>query len=229
MRWTVRLLLFQALAGLFSFSLTMGETLETPQASGDGLFAGSGVDQASSVFMSPVSLVTMIFFMIWQYRLRVNYDRMGVRGMEYTPAMNVVWWFVPIANWFLPYKVLQELWRAGAAEVPEEGRRQTWRKAPPCPLIRTYWTIYLGTIAVGFVGSFAVMLLAFPSSSGSGMGSLPGIYLAIMLVTSMGQLAARFMEIFIVERLTKRQQAMHARLMAEKPPEDNAPRAALRP
>lgn len=213
-RWTVRLLLFQALAGLFSFSLTMGELVESPQMSVEQMAGGGMAAQTTNCFLSLVWLATTIFFLIWQYRLRLNYDSLGVRAMAHSPAMNVVWWFVPVANWFMPYMVLQELWRAGAAGAPEEGPRLAWRRTPACPLIRTYWIANLLTIAVSLFGTFAMVLMMMPMRRGGAaeVESFQNIYLAIMLFSNLGNLAARFMEVFIVERLTRRQQTMQERL-----------------
>lgn len=56
--------------------------------------------------------VTVALFLFWIYRIQVNTFALGIFGLRYTPAWAVGWSFVPIANLWMPYQVMRELWCA---------------------------------------------------------------------------------------------------------------------
>ena len=226
-RWTVRLLLFHALAGLFSFSLTMMVAFETPDRSPETFLLISSASSIPDCFMSLVWLVATIFFLVWQYRIRENYDRLQVRSMNHSPLMNVLWWMIPVANLFMPYLVLQELWRAGSIDVADSKSKIAWRRTPACPLIRTYWIVFIGIFTVSLFGM--ALLLTFAFSWNVGGDDMESFYKGLMIVqgiTTVGDLARRFLEVFIVERLTSRQQAFAEHVEGKRAAEQAAAVAA---
>lgn len=61
--------------------------------------------------MSLVIIGTVTLFMIWTYRASSNIHALGGQGIRFTPGWAVAWYLVPIANLWMPYQVMSEIWR----------------------------------------------------------------------------------------------------------------------
>ncbi|MBN8626009.1 MAG: DUF4328 domain-containing protein [Planctomycetes bacterium] len=68
----------------------------------------------------------LIAFCRWQLRVHRNVPALGTSGMRGEPLTSLVWWIVPIVNWWLPLSVMQEIWRGSDPSVPV-GDGQAWR------------------------------------------------------------------------------------------------------
>ena len=93
---------------------------------------GTSALLAIVLFLSSLSYLVVylggIFFFMWLVRANKNARALGARDMEFTPGWMVGWFFVPLANLFKPYEVVEELYLAsdpgsdaeswGAAEMP---------------------------------------------------------------------------------------------------------------
>jgi hypothetical protein len=53
--------------------------------------------------------VAVPLFVIWVHRMQANTFALGVLGLRYTPAWAVGWYFVPIVNLWMPYRVMREI------------------------------------------------------------------------------------------------------------------------
>jgi hypothetical protein len=74
----------------------------------------------AAAFYVLVLIGTIVCFTRWEHRVARNAKLLD-GGFTYSPAWAVGWWFVPVANLVLPYRVIGELWRAsarGAAAAP---------------------------------------------------------------------------------------------------------------
>lgn len=63
------------------------------------------------VFLA-VFAATVLVFAIWIYRVAQNARALGAAGFTITPGWAVGWYFLPIANLWMPYKAMSEIWRA---------------------------------------------------------------------------------------------------------------------
>lgn len=55
---------------------------------------------------------TAIAFSMWTYRVSSNVHALGCRGLRFKPGWAVGWYFIPIANLWVPYQAMKEIWRA---------------------------------------------------------------------------------------------------------------------
>jgi hypothetical protein len=60
---------------------------------------------------SLVIVGTMTLFVTWTYRTNGNIHALGGQGIQFTPRWAVAWYLVPIANLWMPYQVMSEIWR----------------------------------------------------------------------------------------------------------------------
>jgi hypothetical protein len=103
-----------------------------------------------------ISIATVITFVPWFYRARANaeyssWPQRRARGWA-------IWgWVVPVANFFVPFQLMGDIWRAG---LPASQRGKTaWLPA-------LWWTTWL--ISETTAGSQQHVSASSPSSSGSG-------------------------------------------------------------
>jgi hypothetical protein len=138
----------------------------------DVLFSGTipkPLPPALGVLLSFVGLAAGIVWLVWQHRAQSNLFAMQVPGLRYTPGWSVGWWFVPVANLWMPYLTTRELWR-GSGAGPGEGDR----------LLVVWWFLWIATSVVGAVAG-VVMFAALTRSSTS--GSIVGYRASTLLVS----------------------------------------------
>ena len=84
-----------------------------------------------------VEIVTVIIvFAIWIYRANYNARQLGAEGMEFTPGWAVGWYFVPLANLWMPYMAMKEIWKASAAPA-------NWQDQPRGSILPWWWGFFL--------------------------------------------------------------------------------------
>ena len=77
-------------------------------------------------------LISIVVFLTWIHRTNKNLRALSGEEMEYTPGWAVGWYFVPIANIFKPFKVMQEIWTIAH-------RRQEESDA----IVNIWWTFWI--------------------------------------------------------------------------------------
>ena len=92
-------------------------------------------------------LMTMVIYGCWIYRVCANAHALGATGLAFSPSSVVLWYFVPLLNFVMPYLALQEIWKASAAP-------QSWKDQASHPLISLYWAVNIISML-----SFAVAVL----------------------------------------------------------------------
>ncbi|HYF49736.1 MAG TPA: DUF4328 domain-containing protein [Planctomycetota bacterium] len=70
------------------------------------LTARDNLDTANMV----VGILCLIVFLVWEVRANRNLFALTGQPPRHSSAAVVVWWFVPIAHWFMPYIILREIW-----------------------------------------------------------------------------------------------------------------------
>ena len=83
-------------------------------------------------------LVTVVTFLMWQYRVRKNADYIGITGLRFSPAWVVGWWFVPIMSLFRPYQVMKEMWQSNYHNRYEQNEN-----SEVSGLIGWWWGLFL--------------------------------------------------------------------------------------
>jgi hypothetical protein len=85
-------------------------------------------------------LVSVVLFLIWFYRARINAERCGF--LQRRARSWAFWgWIVPIVSLWIPFQVMGDIWRAG---LPP------WRRLETAWLPALWWTSWLlSGVAVG--------------------------------------------------------------------------------
>jgi two-component system, OmpR family, response regulator len=87
-------------------------------------------------------LFSAVAFLVWVHR---SYGRLKARritGLRFNQITAVVWFFVPIGFFFMPRRVITELWHANP--LPEGGR--IGRRLPVPMLVSVWWTAFVAFV-----------------------------------------------------------------------------------
>ena len=147
-RWVVALLGVQIaldLAGLTSGWMEM-QLLEQAGTgsfvSADGFMADAEASDRRQQLIGIAQLGFMILngilILIWIYRANVSARGLGAE-LETSPGWAVGWFFIPIANLYMPFDALRDLWKGSANPA-------RWRDEPvPGLLFWSWWLLWLAS------------------------------------------------------------------------------------
>jgi|GEM_PF-5255858 len=125
-----------------------------------------------------VSIAWYVFLVLWIYRCQANNWALGLPRLVYPPAMAVVWFFIPLANLFMPFMVLTEMFKASdpGADTPQSS--MTWEHSGAPSMLGAWW-----------IGMIVIAPLAFfPLVSGylfSGLGFVGYRLVDLLVLTIM--------------------------------------------
>jgi Domain of unknown function (DUF4328) len=126
--------------------------LNVPEQSRNGTFdpaywSGTALPAWSSI-ASLVSWVAIVFWLIWQHQVTANLWARGYAGLKMRPGWAVGWWFIPIANFFMPLLGVLEVDRRS---TPDGSARKAGA------VVGWWWAVWLGSgILVGIAAAVAV-------------------------------------------------------------------------
>ncbi len=66
--------------------------------------------------------LTIICFLGWLHRAYRNLEIFGKNNNRFSPGWAVGWWFIPVANIFRPFQIMDELWQNSLNISPAETR-----------------------------------------------------------------------------------------------------------
>lgn len=146
-----------------------------------------------------LAIVTAIVAFMWVHAANRAARELGAGEMQFTPGWAVGWFFVPIANFFQPYRVVNELWKASDPERPRSDST-AWKHAPSPPLIAGWW------IALIVEGVLSRVISIAGDDTIEELQRLTQLYIA---ADALGILTA-FLAIQVVRGIDRRQQASEA-------------------
>jgi hypothetical protein len=149
-------------------------------------------------------VLTAIPFLMWLHRIVANNAALGRAG-RFTPGWSVGWWFIPFANLVRPGQVVAEAWRASEPSA-REATTGSFRGGGMI-FVWVWWVLYVTGNLIARIGSI--------SSQGGSLERLRSraeIEVASLVVL----LVAAVLAITVVQRLTARQEATAARILARR-------------
>ncbi|MFD0479146.1 DUF4328 domain-containing protein [Nonomuraea thailandensis] len=87
--------------------------------------------------VSGVGLVAC--WLLWFHRVRAVAEQLAPGRLRYRPSMAVFGWFIPIANFWLPKQIADDVWHASSP--PGRGGGMA-----PAGLLHTWWALWLVTL-----------------------------------------------------------------------------------
>jgi hypothetical protein len=206
------------LMGLFGLLCLLGIVADGFQAaeyhrSATGTFISSADLRGTRDFYAVVKTLQAFAFLgctgvfiWWLRRATCNVPSLGAANPEFSPGWSVGWWFIPIANWFQPLRVVNQAWRASAPGLPAE-ESAAWRDARVSPLVLVWWLSYV--IGNSAWGSAVNSLSNSSKLSDKAISDLS----YFILVMDVGMAAVTVLAITVVAKLTARQERANQRLV----------------
>ncbi|MFE2977427.1 DUF4328 domain-containing protein [Streptomyces sp. NPDC059258] len=159
-------------------------------------------------------LVTAVVFIIWFHRTRRNAEVFDPSVQRMGPGWAVGGWFVPIANFWFPYRVAAGIWEASARPRPDESLREV----PRTPL-NLWWSAWVGTLLLARVSGRMWDRATDPAEIARAAG--------LVAASDALDIVAAVFAILFVRALTRMQVERAAHSLAPVPernaPERNAP------
>jgi Domain of unknown function (DUF4328) len=164
------------LRGVDVFDRAYAGTLTLEQAnSWDSLFGTLGSLQLVAI------IAVFVAFLAWQSRSVDNVPGLGGGTPIVTPGWSIAWWFIPIANFFQPYRIVADLYRRmGSAGVG-------------VGIVLAWWLLWLATSAVSLAAGGVYSAAQDLSSAQSG--------LMLWAISDFGDLAVALVSILIILRI----------------------------
>jgi hypothetical protein len=106
----------------------------------ENLYNGIGVAQVLAL------VVTGAFWLMWQHRSQKILGMLQDEATRFTPGAAAGWWLVPIANLFMPYRTMSELYRGSAPPSSKSARSRG-----PMLLLTLWFVTFMATTILGRV------------------------------------------------------------------------------
>lgn len=81
-----------------------------------------------------IFIVTSVFLFMWIHQINYNAHCLGATNMTFTPGWSIIWFFIPVANFIKPIKIMNELWKT--SKNPKE-----WQNLPDNSVVNYWWTL----------------------------------------------------------------------------------------
>ena len=81
-------------------------------------------------------IASIVLFCFWIPRVSRNVRALGAKGMKISPRWAVGWYLIPIANLFMPYRAMKEIWRASKAPM-------AWETVKRGAILPWWWGLFL--------------------------------------------------------------------------------------
>lgn len=151
-----------------------------------------------------VWITTVICFCVWVVKASKNARALGAEGMQITPGWAAGWFFIPIANLFMPFKAVSEIWKA--SEPTPAADPTAWKHAPATP-VTIWWGLW---ILSGVIGSLSFQL---GFGGAAGIGALKNATY-IQILGSVASMLCAFAAVTVVRGIQFRQAHKAAMLAA---------------
>lgn len=135
------------------------------------------------LMQAALAILTGITFLRWVHRANKNLRACAGVPMAFTPGWCVGWYFIPIANLFMPYRAMREIWHVSHRDP-----------GAPRALLRWWWACWLVSSFLGRV-AFRLAMRAETATDYALSGlsyivsdafDLPTALVALALVTRIG-------------------------------------------
>lgn len=94
------------------------------------------------------AFAVLLCFGFWQWELQRAAQHLGGHGFRLAPEWGLVWWFIPLANIFMPKLVLVQAWRGTDPVTPAPSARGLGGPVVGWLWWATLWIVFVGGVLV---------------------------------------------------------------------------------
>ncbi|MFJ6812301.1 MULTISPECIES: DUF4328 domain-containing protein [Streptomyces] len=156
----------------------------------DALYAAAGVAQVAAL------IATMIVFLVWFYRVRVNAEVFAPDRQSKSRGWAIGGWFVPVVNLWFPRRIALDIWDASGPDALWDGDLAAAPR-PSRARINAWWAVWVVSLLADRLASTAYRKAE----------TAPEIHKAAgqMLFSDVVDMVAAVLAILFVLRLTRMQ------------------------
>jgi hypothetical protein len=148
-----------------------------PELPGGSVLALLGVTACFGLIYTVVTVVGIVFYMMWQHRAFWNARAFG-NETKFSPGWSVGWWFIPFANLVMAGLVLRDLWRVSAGRGSPNG----------LPVL--IWGVLLGQVVLAITAAVMSNVAMVQGNRSLYLaGSAVGIVNSLLAIVFVGSLA----------------------------------------
>ena len=125
-----------------------------------------------------IKLATIVLFCMWIHRAGRNLIAFGFDALEFTPGARIWWFAVPIANLFVPYQGMRELWNAS------HGRQDLGHNEP---IVAIWWGLWL---LHGVAAAIAMFFTRGDDQAGFRAQGVADVALALVAIQMLREIVA---------------------------------------
>ncbi|GGS30553.1 hypothetical protein Snoj_33930 [Streptomyces nojiriensis] len=141
--------------------------------------------------------VTGIVFIIWFHRVRTNAEVFAPGADKLAGGWAIGAWFVPLANFWLPYRIAVKTWGSSTPYGDDAGYRRF-----SLTLVNLWWGTFVLSRLLGWYGGMSYSRAQSPGAARDAATT--------MLVGDVLDIVAAVLAVLFVRRLTAMQQARAA-------------------
>ncbi|MFE2475834.1 DUF4328 domain-containing protein [Streptomyces sp. NPDC059389] len=194
--------LFSAAVGGYVFSL-MKSVIADPADVGQGTLERADVlTSVAGSLQRLIMLATTVVFIVWFHRVRVNGEIMRPDAFSQKRGWAIGGWFIPIGNFFLPFRTAKQIWTASTQLAPD-GSFRAFSTRP----LNAWWTAWVLSLLSSLVYSTKYQRAATPEAlrEASTVGTV-----ADLLTVAAAVLAIVFVRKLTAMQTTKAEQGPYA-------------------
>ena len=98
-----------------------------------------------ALIQSPLYIATVVFFLVWLFRIYKNLDLLESKYREFTAGWAVGWWFIPFANLVKPFQVMREAWCESDPVVDSEATFLSSSSHSAPTYMGLWWGFWIGS------------------------------------------------------------------------------------
>lgn len=204
--------LFSVVSNLLQISF-LSDALAGGAVSEEGAEMNDLRQGAAAMLHLAVYLALAVTFLLWLHRASKNLPALGnpQSHIEYMPGWAVGWFFIPLANFVMPYKAVREVWQKSDPAIKTETDRAFTPDASS-PLLLLWW---LSWIAMNVIGRITSRL----GRDASSIDTMRWVTWADIVGDLVGALAA-VLALLVVRDIDRRQEerARHVAHVPHTPP-----------
>jgi hypothetical protein len=161
---------------------------------------------AISLLQAAALLLAAIPFIVWFRRSYLNLHALGVKWVRFRPGWAVGGWFVPFLNVARPKSIANDIWRASDPDLP----RELEGPAPGghVPALMNWW--WFAFVVSGWLYGTATLMTSDDAAVDAFRAQAQTFAVADSL-----SFVAGILGIFVVRRITLRQEARYAMVVRE--------------
>ncbi|MET7906839.1 DUF4328 domain-containing protein [Streptomyces avermitilis] len=158
--------------------------------SADALYAAAGVAQVVAL------IATMIVFLVWFYRVRVNAEVFAPDRQSKSRGWAIGGWFVPVVNLWFPRRIALDIWDASGPDALWDGDLAVAPR-PSHARVNAWWTVWVVSLLADRAASTAYRKAETAPEIQKAAGQ--------MLFSDVVDMVAAVLAILFVLRLTRMQ------------------------